>query len=94
MPFERRYYAFLAPLCLLKGVQTHFERRYYAFFRIIMPFERRTNFKLQNSFEQTMMGQIPECYATNLIEISPLVPEKKIMEAFLAYMGVAAILVM
>ena len=41
--FERRYYAFLALFCLLKGIQTYFEKSYYAFFRIIMPFERRTN---------------------------------------------------
>ena len=47
-----------------------------------------------SSFEQTMIGQSPECYITIFIEISPLVPEKKIMEAFLAYMGVVAILVM
>ena len=47
-----------------------------------------------SSFEQTMIGQSPECYITIFIEISHLVPEKKIMEAFLAYMGVGAILVM
>ena len=47
-----------------------------------------------SSFEQTMIGQSPECYITIFIEISPLVPEKKIMEVFLAYMGVGAILVM
>ena len=41
-----------------------------------------------SSFEQTIIGQSPECYITIFIEISPLVPEKKIMEAFLAYMGV------
>ena len=47
-----------------------------------------------SSFEQTMIGQSPECYITIFIEMSPLVPENKIMEAFLAYMGVGAILVM
>ena len=39
-----------------------------------------------SSFEQTMIGRSPECYITIFIEISPLVLEKKIMEAFLAYM--------
>ena len=34
-----------------------------------------------------MMGKSPECYIINFIEISPLVPEKKIMEAILAYLG-------
>ena len=46
-----------------------------------------------SSFEQTMIGRSPECCITIFIEISPLVLEKKIMEAFLAYMGVGAILV-
>ena len=46
-----------------------------------------------SSFEQTMIGQNPECYITIFNEINPLAPEKKIMEAFLAYMGVGAILV-
>ena len=41
-----------------------------------------------SSFEQTMIGQSPECCIKVVIEISPLVLEKKIMEAFLAYMGV------
>ena len=30
----------------------------------------------------------------NLVEIGPVVPEKKIFEGFLPYMGMAAILVM
>ena len=47
-----------------------------------------------SSFEQTMIGQSSECYITIFIEISPLVPGKKIMEAFLPYMGEGAILVM
>ena len=31
---------------------------------------------------------------SSFVEIGPLVPEKKIVEGFLPYMGVAAILVM
>ena len=55
---------------------------------------KKAKVNIGSSFEQTMMGQSPEGYITKFIEISPLVPEKKIMEAFLAYMGLAAILVM
>ena len=40
------------------------------------------------------MGWSPQCYIPSLVEIGPLVPEKKIFEGFLPYMGVAAILVM
>ena len=46
------------------------------------------------SFEQTMMGWCPQCYIPSFVEIGPSVPEKKIFERFLSYMGVAAILVM
>ena len=47
-----------------------------------------------SSFEQTMMGRSPQCYVPSFMEIGPPVPEKKIFERFLPYMGVAAILVM
>ena len=41
-----------------------------------------------------MMGRSPQCYIPSFIEIGPPVPEKKIFERFLPYMGMAAILVM
>ena len=41
-----------------------------------------------------MMDWSPRCYIPNFVEIGPLVPEKKIFEGFLPYMGVVAILVM
>ena len=41
-----------------------------------------------------MMGWSPECYIPSFVEICPPVPEMKIFEGFLPYMGVAAILVM
>ena len=41
-----------------------------------------------------MMGLSPQCYIPRFLEIGPLVPEKKIFEGFLPYMGVVAILVM
>ena len=41
-----------------------------------------------------MMGWSPGCYIPSYVEICPLVPEKKIFEGFLPYMGVLAILVM
>ena len=41
-----------------------------------------------------MMGRSPECYIPSFVEIGTSVPEKKIFEGFLPYMGVAAILVM
>ena len=41
-----------------------------------------------------MVGWSPRCYIPSFAEIGPPVPEKKIFEGFLAYMGVAAILVM
>ena len=41
-----------------------------------------------------MMGLSPQCYIPRFVEIGPLVPEKKIFEGFLPYMGVVAILVM
>ena len=40
-----------------------------------------------------MMGWSPRYYIPNFVEIRPPVPEKKIFEGFLPYMGVAAILV-
>ena len=47
-----------------------------------------------SSFEQTMKGWRPRCYISSFVEIGPPVPEKKIFERFLPYMGMAAILVM
>ena len=41
-----------------------------------------------------MMGWSPRCYIPSFVGISPHVPEKKIFEEFLPYMGVAAILIM
>ena len=38
-----------------------------------------------------MMGWSPECYIPSYVEIGPRVPEKKIFEVFLPYMGVVAI---
>ena len=46
-----------------------------------------------SSFEQIMIGWRPQCYIPSFVEIGPPVPEKKIFEGFLPYMGVAAILV-
>ena len=37
------------------------------------------------------MGWNPQCYIPGFLEIGPLVPEKKIFEGFLPYMGVVAI---
>ena len=45
-------------------------------------------------FIQTMMGRSPRCYKTSFVEIGLPVLEKKIVEGFLPYMGMAAILVM
>ena len=47
-----------------------------------------------SSFEQTMMGWSPGCYMPSFVEIGLPVPEKKIFEGFLSYMGMVAILVM
>ena len=47
-----------------------------------------------SSFEQTMMGWTPQLYIPSFVEIGPPVPENKIFEGVLPYMGVAAILVM
>ena len=41
-----------------------------------------------------MMGWSPGCYIPSFLEIGLPIPEKKIFEGFLPYMGVAAILVM
>ena len=41
-----------------------------------------------------MMGWSPQYYIPSFVEIGPRVPEKKIFEGILPYMGVAAILVM
>ena len=41
-----------------------------------------------------MMGWSSRCYIPSFLEIGPPVPEKKIFERFLPYMGVAAIFVM
>ena len=41
-----------------------------------------------------MMGRSPQCYIASFMEIGPPVPEKKIFERFLPYMGMAAILFM
>ena len=40
------------------------------------------------------MGWSPQYYIPSFVEIGPPVPEKKIFEGFLPYMGVEAILVM
>ena len=40
-----------------------------------------------------MMGWSPRCYIPSFVEIYLPVPEKKIFEGFLPYMGMAAILV-
>ena len=47
-----------------------------------------------SSFEQIMMGRSHQCYIQSFMKIGPPVPEKKIFEGFLPYMGMAAILVM
>ena len=47
-----------------------------------------------SSFEQTMIDPSPQCYISSLVEIGPLVPEKKILKGLLPYIGVPAILVM
>ena len=47
-----------------------------------------------SSFEQIMMGRSHRCDIPCFVEISPPVPERKIFEGFLPYMGMAAILVM
>ena len=58
------------------------------------PIEKPKLPNLTSSFEQTMMGWSPQCYIPSFVEISQPVPEKKIFEGFLPYMGMAAILVM
>ena len=35
-----------------------------------------------------------QCFMPSFIEIGPVVPEKRVFEGFLPYMGMAAILVM
>ena len=44
--------------------------------------------------EQTMIGRSIQCYIPSFVEIGPPVPEKKIFDVFLLYMGVAATLFM
>ena len=41
-----------------------------------------------------MMGRSPQLYIPSFVEIGPPVPEKKIFEGFLPYMGMSASLVM
>ena len=48
----------------------------------------------RSSFMQFMMGPRPRCYIPSFMQIGPAVPEKKIFERFLSYMGMVAILVM
>ena len=40
-----------------------------------------------------MMGRSQQCDIPSFVDISPPVPERKIFEGFLPYMGMAAILV-
>ena len=42
---------------------------------------------LGSSFEHTMMGWRPQCYIPSFVEIGLPVPENKIFEEFLLYMG-------
>ena len=42
---------------------------------------------LGSSFEHTMMGWRPQCYIPSFVEIGLPVPEKKIFEGFLPFMG-------
>ena len=37
-----------------------------------------------------MMGSSPRCYIPSFVEISPPIPEMKIFEGFLPYMGMVA----
>ena len=39
-----------------------------------------------------MIGRRSRCYISSFVEIDPPVPEKKIIEGFLPYMGMGAIL--
>ena len=75
----------LALLRLLKGVimQSLALLRLLKFGRMV----KKVKVNQGSSFEQTMIGQNPECYITIFIEISPLAPEKKIMEAFFCIYG-------
>ena len=41
-----------------------------------------------------MERESPRCYIPSFVNIGQMVPEKKIFEEFLPYMGVVAILVM
>ena len=65
--------------------KTFLER--FKFFVLIRPRPR-------SSFEEIMMGRSHQCYIQSFVKIGPPVPERKIFEGFLPYMGVAAILVM
>ena len=47
-----------------------------------------------SSFGQAMLGRSSRCYMPTLVEIGPPVPEKKIFEGVLPYMGMGAILVL
>ena len=55
---------------------------------LLLPFNHSFN------VQQTMMDWSPGCYIPSFVEIGQPVPEKKIFEGFLPYMGVVAILVM
>ena len=48
----------------------------------------------RSSFEQITMGRSPRYYIPSFMELGLPVPEEKIFEGFLPYMGLAAILVM
>ena len=59
----------------------------------ILPCRKKVKVTPGSSFEQTLMGSSPRCYIPIFVEIGPPVPEKKLLEGFLPYMGMAAILV-
>ena len=48
----------------------------------IRPCRKKVKVITGSSFEQTMMGRSPRCYISSVVDLGPLVPEKKIFEGF------------
>ena len=60
----------------------------------IWHFRKKVKVNPRSSFEQTLLVPSPQCCIPNPKVIGPFVPEKKIFNAGLPYMGVADMLVM
>ena len=88
-----KFHRIIGPVNAYLRSSSHFSHVKYYVSKIDLAV-KKVKVILGSSFEQTMMVWRPKSCITSSVKIGLPVPEKKIFEWFLPYMGVAAILVM